>query len=205
LFEIEMKGINALVVETYRALERQYYLYCKGRTVEEAIRKGVPKSKAEKYVAQLKAENYKGGKVTWALNSIHIQKQAIDVVPQRKVNGKMTAIWNSSDPQTKKIISIMSKYGFEAGANWTNSVDSPHFQIKGNLSSLVSKTSTTFYLTKAIQTALKNALDVDIAIDGKWGKGTDGFVIAFRKKMGYKTFPPTLGKEALKTLLSYLL
>ena len=52
--EIKSKGINPLVVETYRPLERQYYLYCHNRSVSEAIAGGVPKAKAEKYVAQLK-------------------------------------------------------------------------------------------------------------------------------------------------------
>lgn len=31
----------------------------------------------------------------------------------------MTAIWNSQDKETKQIISIMEKYGFEPGYNLT--------------------------------------------------------------------------------------
>lgn len=202
--EAKNKGIDVLLTETYRPLERQYYLYCHGRTVQEAIAGGVPKVKAEKYVAQLKAEGHKGGKITWTINSIHIQKQALDAIPQRVINKKMTAVWNSADPQTKQLVSIMSKYGFESGANWLKNVDSPHFQIKGKLGATINKNSTTVYLTKAIQNALAIALGKPVVANGTWSKSTDDAVVEFRKKMNYKTVSPTLGVEALKALLSYL-
>jgi len=207
LQEIRDYGINPLVVETYRSKERQYYLYCKGRSYDEAVKGGVPAAKAKKYIDQLKAEKYTGGKVTWTLNSIHIKRQAIDVVPQRIVNGKMTAIWNAKDPETKKIIATMSKYGFEAGANWKNNPDSPHFQVKGTLAKTVFKRGyTTYYVTLAIQKALNqvpNLLKVKLVEDGKWGDKTDEAVIAFRKYMKYKNKTAILGSEALKALFSF--
>lgn len=129
LREIKAAGVNPLVVETYRTKERQYYLYGQGRTAAQCTVMGVPVAKAKKYA--------KPGatKVTWTLNSIHIQKKAVDVIPVR--NGK--DIWNAQDKDTKKIIEIMQKYGFEAGANWTSSPDSPHYQVKGIFSKVFSQ------------------------------------------------------------------
>ena len=208
LEDIREQKINPLVVETYRPLDRQYYLYCKDRNIEEVVKRGVPRSKAIKYINQLKAEKYKGGRVTWTLNSIHIQKQALDVVPQRKNSkGKMEAIWNAKDSETRKIINTMSKYGFEAGANWSSNVDSPHFQIKGKLSARAFKKGyTTYYVTLAIQKALNkvpNLLKIKLKEDGAWGKNTDLAVSAFRKFMKYKSKSPMLGGEALAALFSF--
>ena len=100
LDEIRKKGVVPLLVETYRSQARQNYLYTQGRTRS-------------------------GSKVTWTLNSIHSKKNAVDLIPQRLVKGKMTAIWDARDPHTKIIISVMEKYGFESGANWASSPDSP--------------------------------------------------------------------------------
>jgi peptidoglycan L-alanyl-D-glutamate endopeptidase CwlK len=202
--EIEKNKVDALVTETYRPQDRQYYLYCKDRTVEQAVAGGVPRDKAVKYVAQLLKEKYTGPKVTWTVHSIHIQKRALDVVPQRKVNGKMQAIWNIQDPDTKKIIAIMTKYGFEAGANWKSNTDSPHYQVDDDITNLVDKTHTTKFLTKAIQNALIKAGIDGVSADGVWGAGTDKAVSAFRTKMKYKSTEPSLGATALKALLNYL-
>ena len=117
---LKKEGITPLVVETYRSKERQYFLYGQGRTEVECCKAGMPKTAAKHYARS-------GSKVTWTLNSIHIQRCAVDVVPKR--NGK--AIWNSADPETILIVKYMSAVGFEAGANWVNSPDSPHFQVKG--------------------------------------------------------------------------
>lgn len=202
--EVEQNGVDALVTETYRPQERQYYLYCKNRTLEQAVAGGVPKDKAIKYLALLEKEKYDGPKVTWTLKSIHIKKRALDVVPQRKVNGKMAAIWNVNDPDTKKLIAIMSKYGFEAGANWKSNSDSPHYQVDANITTYVNRTHTTKFLTTAIQKALIKAGIEGVMVDGIWGAGLDKAVTAFRKKMKYKNTLPILGAAALKKLLSYL-
>ena len=148
LDKIKAKKINPLVVETYRPKERQYYLYGQGRSVTTCIGAGMPKSYAQKYARS-------GNKVTWTLNSIHIQRCAVDLIPQR--NGK--AIWDSNDKETKQIVSIMESVGFEAGANWSSSPDSPHFQVKGISATgkNVSKSNTTKYVTKIIQAQLKKA------------------------------------------------
>ena len=168
--EIKTEGINPLVVETYRSQSRQNYLYSQGRTVV-------------------------GTKVTWTLNSIHTQRNAVDLVPQRLEGGRMTAIWNANDKETKKIISIMIKYGFESGINFS-SPDSPHFQIKGvsDTSKSYSADNTNTYITKMIQRLL------GITVDGKWGNGTTKAVNKFRAKQGWKQ-DGKVGVATLKKLL----
>jgi len=192
LADIKAQGVNPLVVETYRPQERQNYLYCQGRTVAGAVAKGINSTFAQAYC------NPKAGKVTWTLNSVHKSRKAVDIVPQRKVNGKMTAIWNVNDSQTQIIIKTMQKYGFEAGANWTTSSDSPHFQVKGSFTTVFDTNHTTPYVTRTIQTAL------GIMVDGKWGNGTTKTVNDFRRSQGYKTAKGQLGAEALKVLLMRL-
>ncbi|MDE5588228.1 MAG: M15 family metallopeptidase [Acetatifactor sp.] len=193
LKEIKVTGVNPLVVETYRSKERQYYLYGQGRTVAQCTAVGVPAAKAKKYA--------KPGatKVTWTLNSIHIQKKAVDVIPVR--NGR--AIWNTNDKDTKKIIEIMQKYGFEAGANWTSSPDSPHYQVKGTFSKVFSQEKNTTYVTKSIQRALKAFGFYTGKIDGIWGATTTKAVNLFRKANGWQQ-SGKIGKTALKKLLGIL-
>ena len=194
LDKIRKKKITPLVVETYRPKERQYYLYGQGRSVATCIGAGMPKSYAQKYARS-------GNKVTWTLNSIHIQRCAVDLIPQR--NGK--AIWDSKDKDTKEIISIMESVGFEAGANWSSSPDSPHFQVKGISATgkSFSKSNTTKFVTKMIQTQLKKAgFYKDYAVDGDWGKGTTNAINQWRKANGWSA-TGTIGTKALKKLLSY--
>lgn len=177
LDEIEKKGVTPLIVETYRSQARQNYLYEQGRTRP-------------------------GGKITWTLNSIHSKKNAVDLIPQRKVNGKMTAIWNTNDPQTQIIIKTMEKYGFEAGANWSSSPDSPHFQIKGVSvnGKEYSQYNTNGYITRMIQKALNKELGIHLVEDGKWGSLTTAAVNDFRKKNGWSK-NGKLGVKALRKLL----
>lgn len=194
LDKIKAKKINPLVVETYRPKERQYYLYGQGRSYSTCVGAGMPKSYAQKYARS-------GNKVTWTLNSIHIQRCAVDLIPQR--NGK--AIWDSNDKETKQIVSIMESVGFEAGANWSSSPDSPHFQVKGISATgkNFSKSNTTKFVTKMIQTQLKKAgFYNDYAVDGDWGKGTDNAIKQWRKANGWSA-TGTIGKKALAILLSY--
>ena len=70
---------------------------------------------------------------------------------------------------TKALVWTMVQYGFEAGANWKNFKDSPHFQIKLPYPEYnsISQSNTTKYLTTAIQQRL------DIKPDGVWGRGTN--------------------------------
>lgn len=195
LTKIKKKKINPLVVETYRPLERQYYLYGKGRTKAICIGAGMPEKYATKYASP------KEGKVTWTLASIHIKRCAVDLIPQR--NGK--AIWDSNDKQTKEIIKIMESVGFEAGANWQNSPDSPHFQVAGisEKSQYFTSKNTNYYITKMIQTKLKSLgfYNKAYAVDGVWGTATTNAVNKFRKKHGWDD-NGKMGTKALKTLLS---
>jgi peptidoglycan L-alanyl-D-glutamate endopeptidase CwlK len=193
LNEIKKNGINPLVVETYRSQERQNYLFCKGRTVDECVVKGIKK------VFAITHCTLSQGKITWTLKSEHKNKNATDIVPVR--NGK--AVWNSKDVETKKIIAIMEKYGFEAGANWKSSPDSPHFQIKGvsMFATTYSAKNNNIFITKMIQKALNEKLGIHLFVDGKWGSLTTAAVNDFRKKMKYKIINGQLGSEALKALL----
>lgn len=170
--EIKKEGIKPLVVETYRSQARQDYLYSVGRTLP-------------------------GAKVTWTQSSIHTKRNAVDVIPQRRIDDKMTAIWNANDKETKKIIFFMQKYGFEAGANWSSSPDSPHFQIKGvsDTAKSYSSSNTNVYITEMIQKLL------GITVDGKWGEKTTKAINKFRKLQGWKQ-DGKVGVQTLKKLLA---
>jgi len=194
--DIKSQGVNPLVVETYRQQQRQNYLYCQGRTIYEAVIKGINNAFATAYCSP------KSGKITWTLNSVHKSRKAVDVVPQRLVNGKMVAIWNTKDPQTQIIIRTMQKYGFEAGANWTSSPDSPHFQVKGDFTTVFDAKHTTPYVTRAIQTKLNELKCNNLTVNGIWTPATTEAVNVFRKCMGYKTANGQLGAEAFKELMS---
>jgi len=192
--KIKKKKINPLIVETYRPKERQYYLYGQGRTYATCVGAGMPKAKAKKYA------NPSLKQCTWTLNSIHIKKRAVDLIPQR--DGK--AIWNAADKQTLDIVNIMQSVGFEAGANWKNSPDSPHFQVEGinNKYKTIRKGNTNKYITKVVQRQLQKAgFYNDYSIDGTWGKATTSAVKKWKKKQGWKA-TGTLGCKALKKLLS---
>ena len=194
LDKIRDKKISPLVVETYRPKERQYYLYGQGRSVSQCIGAGMPKKYAQEYAR-------KGNKVTWTLNSIHIKRCAVDLVPQR--DGK--AIWNSKDEDTLDIIKIMESVGFEAGANWQNSPDSPHFQVAGisEKTSAFTKSNANKYIVKMIQKKLKKAgFYDDYTVDGDWGKATTTAIKRWKKSLGW-TVNAKIGATALKKLLSY--
>ena len=177
LEDIKATGINPLVVETYRSQVRQNYLYEQGRTRP-------------------------GEKVTKTLSSVHTLRNAVDVVPQRIIDGKMTAIWNANDKETKKIIFFMQKYGFEAGANWSTNPDSPHFQIKGvsKTAKSYSLTNTNSFITKMIQKALNDKINAKLIVDGKWGANTTKAVNKFRAKFNWKE-DGKVGIETLKKLI----
>jgi peptidoglycan L-alanyl-D-glutamate endopeptidase CwlK len=189
LAEIKAKGVNPLVIETYRTRERQNYLYGQGRTRAQCLAAGVPAAYARPGMAQ----------ITWTLNSIHCLKKAVDVVPIRKGE----AIWNAADKDTQIIIAVMEKYGFEPGANWEKSPDSPHYQVKGNFKSVFDQSHNTTYVTKTIQKALKTKGFYNGAIDGKWGSATTKAVNVFRKSNRW-TRNGKIGKVGLKKLLKCL-
>lgn len=191
--KMKKNNINPLIVETYRSQQRQNYLYCKGRTLSECIAKGIDESFARKYCSLSES------RVTWTLNSIHTKRNAVDLIPIRKGH----AIWNSKDKDTLKIIVIMQKFGFEAGANWTMSPDSTHFQIKGVSANRItySRRNNNNYVTKVIQKALNEQLGIHLVIDGIWGNLTTAAVKDYRKKKGWFPFG-WLGPIALRKLLS---
>lgn len=196
LEEIKSQGVNPLIIETYRPQERQNYLYCQGRSIAECTLKGIKQKFAEQY------SNLHARKITWTLNSVHKSHKAVDIVPQHKIDGKWTAIWNQNDKQTHIIIKTMQKYGFEAGANWRSNADSPHFQVKGSFGTSFSQKCNTEFVTKAIQLALNKKLNIHLLVDGDWGALTTAAVNMFRKQQGYKLRNGKLGSAALNELLS---
>lgn len=193
--DIKSQGVNPLITETYRSQERQNYLYCQGRTIAECTAKGINSAFAKAYC------NPSAGKVTWTLNSVHKSRKAVDIVPQRIVKGKITAIWNATDPQTQIIIKTMQKYGFESGANWKSSPDSPHFQVKGNFTNVFNQANNTEYVAKVIQQAINHKLGLKLTTDGMWGSKTTDAVNAWRKSKKWKE-SGVIGATALKELLS---
>ncbi len=197
LEDIRSQGVNPLVVETYRPQVRQNYLYCLCHTIAQCVEAGINQSFAEAY-CPTKITSYP----TKTVNSVHKSRKAVDVVPQRIVKKKMTAIWNINDPQTQIIIKTMQKYGFEAGANWDSFVDSPHFQVKGGFGNVFDAKHTTPYVTRAIQTKLNELKCNNLTVDGKWGPATTEAVNVFRKCQGYKTENGQIGAEAFKALMS---
>ena len=64
LAEIKAKGVNPLVIETYRTRERQNYLYGQGRTRAQCLAAGVPAAYARPGRAPL----------TWTLTGIQCWK-----------------------------------------------------------------------------------------------------------------------------------
>lgn len=193
LDKIKSKKISPLIVETYRPKLRQYYLYGQGRSVSECTGAGMPSKYAKEYAR-------KGTRVTWTLNSIHIKRCAVDLIPQR--DGK--AIWNAKDEDTVDIIKIMESVGFEAGANWHSSPDSPHFQVAGigEKTSAFTKKNANKYVVKTIQKKLKKAGFYDHTVDGDWGKATTKAIKRWKKSLGW-TVNAKIGTTALKKLLSY--
>lgn len=193
LDKIKSKKISPLIVETYRPKLRQYYLYGQGRSVSECVGAGMPSKYAKEYAR-------KGTRVTWTLNSIHIKRCAVDLIPQRE--GK--AIWNSKDEDTIDIIEIMESVGFEAGANWNSSPDSPHFQVAGigEKTKAFTKSNANKYVVKMIQKKLKKAGFYDYTTDGDWGKATTKAIKRWKKSLGW-TANAKIGTSALKKLLSY--
>lgn len=188
--DIKNQGVNPLIVETYRSQERQNYLYCQGRTMAECTAKGINSTFAKAYC------NPQANKVTWTLNSVHKSRKAVDIIPQR--DGK--AIWNTRDSQTQIIIKTMQKYGFEAGANWSSSPDSPHFQVKGNFTKVFNQANNTVYITKVLQQALNRKLGLKLTIDGQWGTKTTQAVNDWRKSKKWNE-NGAIGAIALKELL----
>ena len=97
----------------------------------------------------------------------------------------------------------MESVGFESGANWSSSPDSPHFQVKGITGNKFSRKNNNKFVTKMIQKQLREAgFYKDFTIDGIWGNGTDNAIKQWRKSIGLKT-SKNIDTIALKKLLSY--
>lgn len=201
LIAAKKKGVNPLIVETYRSQKRQNYLYCQGRSVSQCVAKGISASFAK---ANCKPS---ANQVTWTLTSLHKSRKAIDIIPQRKINGKMTAIWNANDEDTKKLVKCMVAYGFEAGANWKKSKDSPHFQINWSGKTTFKQGCTTIEMTKLIQTLLNKKMKgvagyTPLKVNGIWGTAMDNAVKKYRKHIKANKIDATVTLALLKKLIA---
>jgi len=96
--KMEEAGLDFIVTCTYRSLEEQQKLYAQGRTQP-------------------------GKKVTWTLQSKHIERKAFDIAMMK--NGKIT--WDTKDYIEPGRIG--ESVGLEWGGSWKKSKDFPHFQI----------------------------------------------------------------------------
>lgn len=191
LADIKKAGVSVVVYETYRSQSRQDYLYCQGRTVKECIKVGIRKEFAMKYSSPEKKE------CTWTVNSQHIQRKAVDLVP--KINGKLT--WSHTAHEQLTIVNIMASYGFECGTNWVKNRDSCHYQVKGDFGNIFNEKHNTIYVTKVIQNALNKKMNAGLVVDGSWGKKTTDAVNAFRRAQGYRTAFGQIGAKAFTALM----
>ncbi|WMJ88844.1 hypothetical protein [Anaerocolumna sp. MB42-C2] len=78
--------------------------------------------------------------------------------------------------------------------------DSPHFQVKGDFTTLFYSGHTTQYVTMAVKIALNRKIKAGLVTDGKWGVKTTESVNKFRKLNKWSA-NGKLGATALKRLL----
>lgn len=112
------RDINVFSTEFHRSQERQNYLYCKGRTVDQAVRAGINREFAKAYC------DVKEKQVTWTLKSNHTSGYAWDI-----------AVSPPHDLYDFSIIAkagvVAKELGIEWGGTWVQQ-DTPHFQIDKN-------------------------------------------------------------------------
>lgn len=115
-------GIPHAVIETLRTSAVQIAYYAQGREPLEEIN-------AKRRIANLpdiKADESKR-KVTWTLNSRHLNGDAMDVVP---LTARGSIWWTAPDDVWERIGEIGESVGLEWGGRWKPNVDRPHFQYK---------------------------------------------------------------------------
>lgn len=116
LNECKKQGVKIFVTETIRTRDRQFYLLCQGRTVQQAKDMGVPLSFARTYA------NPNVNQVSWTLDSRHLKGLAIDI-----------AVNPPNDLYDEKIIAKAGKIARELGIKWgADFGDNPHFEITSN-------------------------------------------------------------------------
>lgn len=196
LVACELNKLDVLVTETYRSQGRQDYLYCKGRTVAKCVLGGVARTTAKKYA------DPQTGCVTWTRSSKHKGCRAVDLVPLVKGD----ALWNAEDPRFKKMIRIMKRYGFTAGADWTTTKDYPHFQIDFSgptINYLDTTKEFTLFLQRVMNDyVMTNTLDeVLLKVDGIWGKATTNRLNMIKKRFKYPR-NGVVGIDTLKKLMA---
>lgn len=120
--KLKEMGCNSVAIsETKRDLLVQIAYYCKGRMQPSDVKKIYARvglyDPSEEECRQ---------KITWTLNSKHIEGKAIDLVPVR--NGNLW--WNAPDAVWERMGEIGEECGLQWGGRWDgDQKDRPHFQI----------------------------------------------------------------------------
>lgn len=112
-------GIAVLVVETRRSFAVQKAYFAQGRktlTEVNTLRRAAGLG--------LLSEGENRRRITWTIDSKHLQGLALDVVPLK--DGK--AWWSAPVTLWERIGRIGESCGLEWGGRWKN-VDRPHFQL----------------------------------------------------------------------------
>lgn len=120
------KGINVKVSETKRDICTQAVYYLRGRVdtsdknIIEAIQELGKRHAWEFNAAEV------GQKVTWTMESKHIQGKAFDL---EVYSDKGNPMWNYDCASWKEVYKIARSLDLECGADWEQR-DGAHFQLK---------------------------------------------------------------------------
>jgi hypothetical protein len=129
LSRCERIGLKVRVSEALRTPETQAVYYLRGRinTQDPNILRALQilgSTHAWKFSAK-----EAGMKITWTLDSNHLDGNAIDIVVYKK-DGKVT--WNLQDDEWKTALEIARDVGFTCGADWpAPHTDGPHLENRG--------------------------------------------------------------------------
>ena len=115
----QMGAESVSISETKRDLLVQIAYFCKGRMDPQDVKKVY--ARVGLYDP---SEDECKKKVTWTLNSKHIEGKAIDLVPVK--DGKLW--WNAPDEVWERMGTIGESCGLKWGGRWTER-DLPHFEM----------------------------------------------------------------------------
>ena len=120
LAKLDELGIKYYISETKRTKEVQKCYFAQGRYSLEEVNK-LRKEAGLWLITEAENKN----KITWTLNSRHIDGSAIDLVPA-SATGKPE--WNAESYRWKQIADIGLGLGLTWGGSW-QPPDNPHWQI----------------------------------------------------------------------------
>lgn len=115
--KLDEKGVLYFVAEGRRTLLTQCLYALQGRLDD------IGQIELEMACASAGIRPPGKNKITWTLGSVHLDGDAIDIVPL--VNGKPD--WNN---QSQDIINAFKDAGFIWGGDWDKYKDLPHFELR---------------------------------------------------------------------------